>query len=64
MNILQRNFFRLLRSGALNEYESLEPMSLYKWQQLAKLTRLSDDLDAGTRKAVAEKQDTKNLLCH
>ena len=37
MNILQRNFFRLLRSGALNEYESLEPMSLYKWQQLAKL---------------------------
>lgn len=39
MNILQRNFFRLLRSGALNEYERLEPMSLYKWQQLAKLVK-------------------------
>ncbi len=37
MNIIHRNFFRLLRSGVLNEYESLEPMSLYKWQQLAHL---------------------------
>ena len=34
MNIIQRNFFRLLRSGALNEFVSLEPMSHYKWQQL------------------------------
>ncbi|MCR5131067.1 MAG: hypothetical protein K6C10_06370 [Prevotella sp.] len=37
MNIIHRNFFRLLRSGALNEYESLEPMSLYKWKQLSHL---------------------------
>ena len=37
MDIIQRNFFRLLRSGALNEYESLEPMSHYKWQKLARL---------------------------
>lgn len=31
MDIITRNFFRLLRSGALNEYEQLEPMSNFKW---------------------------------
>lgn len=37
MDIIQRNFFRLLRSGALNEYEALEPMSLYKWGRLTEM---------------------------
>ena len=30
MNVITRNFFRLLRSDALNEYEPLEPMSAFK----------------------------------
>lgn len=34
MNIITRNFFRLLRSGALNEYEPMEPMSAFKWRRL------------------------------
>ncbi len=34
MNVITRNFFRLLRSGALNEYEPLEPMSAFKWRRL------------------------------
>ncbi len=34
MNIITRNFFRLLRAGALNEYEPLEPMSAFKWRRL------------------------------
>ncbi len=34
MNVITRNFFRLLRSGALNEYEMLEPMSAFKWHRL------------------------------
>lgn len=34
MNVINRNFFRLLRSGALNEYEALEPMSAFKWERL------------------------------
>ncbi len=34
MDIITRNFFRLLRSGALNEYEALEPMSSFKWHRL------------------------------
>ncbi|MBQ6064317.1 MAG: hypothetical protein IJK42_12340 [Prevotella sp.] len=37
MNIIQRNFFRLLRSGVLNEYESLEPMSAFKWNRLVQM---------------------------
>ena len=34
MNLITRNFFRLLRSGALNEYEPMEPMSAFKWRRL------------------------------
>lgn len=34
MDIITRNLFRLLRSGALNEYEPLEPMSTFKWARL------------------------------
>lgn len=29
MDIIKRNFFRLLRCGALNDMEPLEPMSLF-----------------------------------
>lgn len=39
MDIINRNFFRLLRSGALNEYETLEPMSAFKWKRLAQIAR-------------------------
>jgi len=34
MDIVKRNFFRLLRSGAFNEYEPLERMSVFKWKKL------------------------------
>ena len=37
LDIIKRNFFRILRSGALNEFESLEPMSAYKWNKLTSL---------------------------
>jgi len=40
MDIIKRNFFRLLRSGSLNEYESLEPMSAYKWNRLLQLLKV------------------------
>lgn len=39
MDIITRNFFRLLRSGALNEYEPLEPMSNFKWKRLDQMVR-------------------------
>lgn len=37
MNIIQRNFFRLIRSGALGKQEQVEPMSVFKWGKLYQL---------------------------
>lgn len=34
MNITTRNFLRLLRAGAFNTSEQVEPMSAWKWRQL------------------------------
>lgn len=34
MDIVQRNFFRLLRSGTFGGHEKVEPMSAYKWDRL------------------------------
>lgn len=34
MNIIKRNYFRLLRSGAFGSKEEIEPMSAWKWQQV------------------------------
>ncbi|MBO4660245.1 MAG: hypothetical protein J5610_02140 [Prevotella sp.] len=34
MNIIERNFFRILRSGAFNDKEAIEPMSPFKWRRL------------------------------
>jgi hypothetical protein len=34
MNIIQRNFFQLLRSGAFDDKEPIEPMSAFKWRRL------------------------------
>ena len=39
MNIIQRNFLRLLRAGAFGSKSQLEPMSEWKWQQLYQLSR-------------------------
>lgn len=45
MDIIQRNFFRLLRSGALNEFEQVEPMSAFKWNRLIEMVRAQDVAD-------------------
>jgi hypothetical protein len=37
MDIIQRNLFKLLRNGAFNTYDKLEPMSAYKWERLYQL---------------------------
>ena len=34
MNITERNFFRLLRAGALGAEEQIEPLSAWKWRRL------------------------------
>ena len=42
MNIIQRNFFRMIRIGAFEQKEQIEPMSVYKWSQLYQLAVLHD----------------------
>ena len=42
MDIIQRNFFRLLRSGALGINELVEPMSAFKWDSLYQLSVMHD----------------------
>lgn len=38
MNIIERNFFRLLSSGAFNSAVEVEPMSAWKWRQVFKMS--------------------------
>ena len=38
MDIIRRNLLTLLKSGALNEYGNIEPMSSFKWKQLFKMS--------------------------
>lgn len=42
MDIIKRNFFRLLMSGALGENEPLEPMSNFKWNRLVQMIKAQD----------------------
>ena len=37
MNIIQRNFFRLIRWGEFNKQEQIEPMSVSKWNKVYQL---------------------------
>ena len=40
MNIIQRNFFRLIKCGVYGTAETLEPMSLHKWDKLYQMAQL------------------------
>ena len=42
MDIIKRNFFRLLMSGALGENEPLEPMTTFKWNRLVQMIKAQD----------------------
>ena len=42
MDIIKRNFFRILLSGALGEHEPLEPMTKFKWNRLAQMIKAQD----------------------
>ena len=42
MDIIQRNLFRLLRSGAFGTQEQIEPMSAFKWERLYQIAMLHD----------------------
>ncbi len=42
MDIIQRNFLRLLKSGAFGIREQIEPMSAWKWKRLYHLSQMHD----------------------
>jgi hypothetical protein len=42
MNIIERNFFRLLRAGAFATSEQIEPLSAWKWNRLYQLSEMHD----------------------
>ena len=42
MNIIERNFYRLLRSGAFDTEEQIEPLSVWKWNRLYQLSEMHD----------------------
>ena len=42
MDVIQRNFFRLIRYGAFNQKEQVEPMSVFKWGRLFQLAIIHD----------------------
>ncbi len=51
LDIVIRNFYRILRSGAMNEYVSIEPMSPHKWRRLAALVSAEGVADVAARAA-------------
>lgn len=42
MDVITQNLFCLLRSGALDEHEPLEPMSPFKWRRLCQIVQMQD----------------------
>lgn len=42
MNIIERNFYRLLRAGALGTEEQIEALSAWKWNRLYQLAEMHD----------------------
>lgn len=46
MNVLQRNFFRLIRAGSFGHDEQVEPMSYFKWEKLFQLSLFHNVQDA------------------
>ena len=42
MNIIERNFYRLLRVGAFGTKEEIEPISAWKWNRLYQLAEMHD----------------------
>lgn len=49
MDIVRRNFFRLLRAGVLDEAGEMEPMSPFKWRQVIQLLRAQSVLPLGAK---------------
>lgn len=60
MDIIQRNFFKLIRSGAFNDNSTIEAMSSFKWRRLYEIVMFQNVLDYFVR-GVNNNANDKNL---
>lgn len=60
MDIIQRNFFRLLRSGAYQDKDAIEPMSAFKWRRLYQMVE-AQQVAPTTFEGVKDHADDPNL---
>lgn len=60
MDIIQRNFFKLIRSGAFNDKSTIEVMSSFKWRRLYEIVMFQNVLDYFVR-GVNNNANDKNL---
>jgi hypothetical protein len=58
MNIIEKNYFRLLRSGAYGNEERMEPMSKFKWNKLFQMINSQDVVQIFFQGANAHRYDT------
>lgn len=60
MDIIQRNLFKLIRSGAFNDKSTIEAMSSFKWRRLYEIVMFQNVLDYFVR-GVNNNANDKNL---
>lgn len=60
MDIIQRNFFKLIRSGAFNDKSTIVAMSSFKWRRLYEIVMFQNVLDYFVR-GVNNNANDKNL---
>ena len=60
MDIIRRNFFRLIRAGILDEAGDAEPMSAFKWNKLAELLRRQNVVPIAVR-GIMKYHDDKRM---
>ena len=61
MNIIKRNFLRLLRVGAFGENEEIEPMSEFKWEVLFHIANIHNVIGV-IFYAITQKRIDENLI--
>ena len=61
-SIINRNFFRMLRAGAFDDYEVVEPMSAFKWKRLIQIGEVQHVLPYLSR-GFSKHADDRQLTC-
>jgi len=60
MDIITRNFFRLILSDYLEEQDPIEPMSAFKWQRLFQMVH-TQHVEASASKGIARYREDEMM---